>query len=234
MYKMMPIANVAVLAIALLGAVVLWRRYREPLPFLGLLAIGAALVPVIGFVPFWVDFAYRYLWIPTVFFCLIVVSVFRLIEPRCSKVLGRVAWALIFSYMLWHSIHSYRTSESYDNNQTYWKTCAKNFPDTYLCYQKLSFVVGEIDLDTAIKSEWKSLALRTDKKYHHNLTAIPLANMFARQGKKQLASLFYERALVWNNGKRDSLKRAREYLKKHPIKEETREAVLSKRWDLLW
>ena len=234
MYKMMPTTNVAVITIALLGTVVLWLRYREPLPFLGLLAIGAALFPVLGFVPFWVDFAYRFLWIPTVFFCLLFVSIFRLIESKHSRMISHVAWGLIFSYMLWHSVLSFNTCAAYHTTATYWENCVKNFPETDLCYQKLSNAVVEIDLDTAIKARWKAIKISTQKKYQHKKLGTILADMLARQGKEQLASLFYERSLVWRNANKDGLKRAREYLKKHPITEETREAVLTKRWDLLW
>ncbi|MBN2340247.1 MAG: hypothetical protein JXX29_05765 [Deltaproteobacteria bacterium] len=234
MYKLMPIANISILLLLLVSVALIWKKYKESLPFWGVFAIGAALFPVLGFVPFWVDFAFRFLWIPVVFFCLLAISALRVFDARLT---GRHKWiirGILAAYICWHGAQSFIISDTFDTTPKYWKNCVKHYPESQICLQKLVGSSIDLDVKSALTAQWQLMNVATNKQAVHKISGMVMADTLVRMGKPQLASLFYERALVWNNLRPQERTRAREYLRKNPVTEKMREAVLRKRWDVLW
>lgn len=234
MYKQMPIVNLVLLTAIGLSVALFWWKRKEPIAAFGLCAILISLFPVLGFVPFWVDFAFRFLWIPIVFFSLMVAGICQHVVEKTAR--RRVAvWSTVLAiYIALHGVQSFATSQTFDTTPTYWKNCVAHFPESKICLQKLVAVTLDFDKRSAVAAQWRLLKVGTNKQYDHKMTAMILADILAQMGKSQLAALFYERALVWQNARPKRLKKARAYLREHPITPQTRDAVLHSRWNVLW
>ncbi|MBN2527575.1 MAG: hypothetical protein JXR76_14370 [Deltaproteobacteria bacterium] len=220
----MPITSLAFLLLLFLASILIWKKYREPLPLLAFLCIGLALGPVLGFVKWAVAFGFRYLWIPTVFFSLAVVSVVRLVHVHFHRWGRPLAVAVLGLYIGWHAVVCFRQCAAYDTTAKYWEYSLSHFPNCKMCAYKLGRAQFEAHPMAAVKAYWIEQEIETCGKNDHRNKGIRLPRALKAMGEDQKAALFYERALIWDNLGAGRRKEARKFLEKHPITEETRQA----------
>ena len=234
MYNLMPAANIAFLLLLALGAVTVWRTFGERLPMFSFLCIGISVAPIIGFIPYGIDFGFRYLWISTAMVSLAIVALLRLWHVH-SRGLGRwVAVVLLAGYAGWHGVQCFSQCMRFNTTSHYFEECIKHFPEAQLCAFKLGRSYDLTHPEKAALAFWKRQQIMRRQGWEQFTDGLPLPGALKNAGQHEKASLFYERARVWNKLNRKNRKRAQKHMREHPISKEAREKFVQERSPFGW
>ncbi|MDD5309333.1 MAG: hypothetical protein PHU25_18615 [Deltaproteobacteria bacterium] len=195
--RLPPVFNMAVLALVGAGLVLLWRRgLRQPL-FAGLFIL-AALAPMMNIPPRWVEFAFRFEWLPSLFFSVAVAASAAFFWPRLGRA-GRVATAAALGLLLaWHAGQTFVQSRYWHDPEAYWKACIRNFPDSQICYLKLGIHYADKGLTRKTLAEYERLD-RLNSQLDPKRTfqsAKHLGDLCGHMGDGEKARFYYERSLL--------------------------------------
>jgi hypothetical protein len=214
--RLPPVLNIAVLILIGAGLVLLARRgVRQPL-FAGLFIL-TALAPMMNIPPRWVEFAFRFDWMPSLFFSVAVAATAAFFWPRLPRA-GRTAVAAALGLLLaWHAGRTFEQSRYWHDPETYWKACIRNFPDSQICYLKLGIHYADQGRFAKTREEYERLERlneRLDPKRTY-LSAKHLADQYRRAGEPKRARFYYERSLLrdeLSSSEREAVKRGLEEL----------------------
>ncbi|MFO8071539.1 MAG: hypothetical protein R6V85_06650 [Polyangia bacterium] len=219
-----PAASIAALILLVSAAVLAWRVWELRLPFWALLWTLVALLPVLNVIPFWLDFAFRFCWIPLTFWCVAAVGSFAALHRRLGRVGKRMALGLLAAYLACHAGYSVEQSASFESPERYFSRCLESFPDARMVAFKLGQYRARNYPAAAIEAYLAEDRVLVEKRTGRPFfSRFALVNAFKRLGDEKRAALHYERLLLRSSGP-DSLslqpkarRRIRRFLKKNPI-----------------
>ncbi|MCP4680111.1 MAG: hypothetical protein GY854_32380 [Deltaproteobacteria bacterium] len=214
--RLTPAVSAALLVFLVGFTVFVWRRYKCGLPFFAVCGSLVALVPVLNFMPFWTDFAFRFDWIPLTLFCVSSVSLFAVLWDRLSKGSRTVAAIVCVLYLMWHGVQSYVQCSYWNTNEKYWESCISNYPDATICSTKLGVpaLIANRPKDT-IKYYGIVDEMVTERKVkRRQVSGQMLGKAYEKLGNFSQAVFYYERSLL-----RDGInKKTRRQIKKKLVK----------------
>jgi tetratricopeptide (TPR) repeat protein len=190
--QLTPATSIALLA----GLVSLawWSKrhgVRELWYFLVFFAVSFA--PVANIPPRWVDFAFRYDWIPSIFFCLLVV---RMIDKLRYSGVKAVLNAVLVVFIAWHAAQSNYATRQWDTEEKAVAYCTENFPDAVYCVVRNGQYHKDYDKEKAIEL-FKSIDQLTTDSGDKFMTraAYQAARTYEQIGDTENARIYYVRAL---------------------------------------
>jgi hypothetical protein len=217
-------ASIAALILLVCAAVLAWRFSGLRLPFWALVWTMVALAPVLNIIPFWLEFAFRFCWIPLTIWCVASVGIFAVLARRLGKTGRRVAFGLLAAYLACHAGYSATQSASFESPERYFSRCLENYPDSRMIafklgqYRKNNYPAAALD---AYLVEDRALVEKRTGRSFFSRFALP--NAFADLGRKDRASFHYERLLLRSRGpeslslKRKGRGRIRRFLERNPV-----------------
>ncbi len=235
--RLLPITSLAILFALFMGTVYLWRRQRQRLPFWFLAWTVIALLPVLRFIPFWTDFAFRYCWIPVTLFCVMIVAVFSSRWNTLSHY-GKIIAAALFSlYLSWHGARTIIQCSYFDSIEKYWTNCLEKFPDSRMCSYKLGqYYLGKRKYIETIEALSFEDRTKSQRKWSRGfLSGGMISTSYNKLGDFEMASFYHERSLLRSShSKRKSKetkgkKASRKFIKKHPVTQQTIDRFIESR-----
>ncbi len=233
--RLLPITSLAILLLLFVGTIYLWRRYRQSLPFWFLAWTVISLLPVLRFIPFWTDFAFRYCWIPVTLFCVTVVALFSSKWNTLSKYGKIVAAGLFVMYLGWHSVRTVIQCSYFDSIEEYWTACLEKFPDSKMCAYKLGqYYIKKKQYKKAIDALSFEDRVKSQRQWSRAyISGGMLATSYKRLGDMEMASFHHKRTLLRTSHKKKKetkgRKAARKFIKKHPVTPQTIERFIESR-----
>jgi len=176
------------------------------------------LIPVMNLVPFWVDFAFRFDWIPVTVFCVTLVSVLSFVWSRSAH-RSRVVLAVVFVlYLGWHGVQTTIQCLSFRSAADYWTTCLENFPDSRMCAYKLGqdwerrnmrIALSSFILEDRIYTKYKK------SRGFYSINSLPWA--CKRLNDKKRASFFFKRAMLRGGLSRQRMDEAAKFVRENRL-----------------
>lgn len=154
--RLPPAANLALLALLAGGVWILARRSGSRALWFVLLMFFASFAPSMNIPPRWVEFAFRFAFLPSAFFCLAAALALEALWPRIAGA-GR-RWPRIAvgaALSLWIAGHGAATAlhGAARHDTLYWRKCVEHLPDSVVCLMKASeYYVSVKDVDAAIRT----------------------------------------------------------------------------------
>ncbi len=215
--RMPPLFNIAVLLLLTGGALwLLWRRGIRH-PFFGLASIFVALAPVMNIPPRWVEFAYRFDLVPSIFASIVLVALFAL-WWRNSRARGRrIVGAIVALLLIGHTTYTVIGAVKWRSSKIYWGTCVQDYPDAIVCWQKLGYYHrSRGKLDTAGMAFRRYDDLRTERRAelafssrYSSTSGLTLATLYRRLKDRERECFYTRRAMLRDRLKRPDRKRVR-------------------------
>ena len=217
--RLPPAINIAILALAAAGAFALSRRTGRRALWCASLMLGAAFAPSMNIPPRWVEFAFRFAFLPSVFFCLVAAIALESIwqEPAASKrrrIVQAVAGACVALWICGHGVATFLQSATMKDG-VYWTSCIRGFDDSTICFMKASEslkAAGDKAAAMRVDEAWARLneARNPNRKYD---PAYRLARFYEGDKDEARACEWYERSLrddqLSANQRRDAAKHAK-------------------------
>lgn len=174
-----------------------FRRSFKPLSF-GIMWFFITYAPYSNFIPMCNIISERYLYLPSVGFCIIMAALFlkvweiinRTTTYKSALRLFAIAALTLFlgSYILLTIAHNYE----YDNIITYWESNIKNFPDGYAVYNNLAATYYRMgNIDNAIAYCLINLMINPDQPH----VWCNLGRIYRENGKAEEARQCYREAV---------------------------------------
>jgi hypothetical protein len=162
--RLPPAANVAILAGIVAGAWALSRRAGDRALWFASLMLWTAFSPSMNIPPRWVEFAFRFAFLPSVFFCVCAaIALERLWSSlgaggRWRFARGGLA-AVVAAWVAWHGVETFLHSGA-RKDTVYWRECVEHVPDSVVCLMKASeYYVSVKNTGEAIRTieAWENL-----------------------------------------------------------------------------
>ncbi|MFO8071543.1 MAG: hypothetical protein R6V85_06670 [Polyangia bacterium] len=197
--RIAPLAAIGILVAVALLLVWAARRFGLGLPLFAAAASLIALAPVMNIPPRWVEFAFRYDWIPSAFACPAIVAILA----RWWRGSGRASWRwLAFASLLgligWHGVGSHLQARAWTSERRLLERCVESFDDAMQCHTGLAGILrrrGELEEAEALGRKMDSLVTRENPRR----TLRPdygLARTYEKMGRWEEAAFYYRRALL--------------------------------------
>ncbi len=212
--RIAPLAAIGILVAVALSLVWAARRFGLGLPLFAAAASLIALAPVMNIPPRWVEFAFRYDWIPSAFVCPAIVAILA----RWWQGTGRAGWrwlafASLLALVAWHGVGSHLQARAWTSEKRLLARCVESFSDAKQCHLGLARIhrgLGNFEEAIELSSKMDSLVTRKDPR-RTPYPAFELARTYEKMGRWEEAAFYYRRALLREplRGKRRRLARRR-------------------------
>ena len=213
-----PIFNIGVILLIFGACFWMMKRFRLRQPFFALIFAAVSLLPVMNIPPRWVEFAFRFIFLPSIFLSIAVGALSAYAWHRAKGMRGRIVIVVTSAVLLGaHLVQTVKTSATWRNNFTYWDNCVTNFPDAITCRLKLALDHHDHGRTDEMLEEYKKMVhLSTTRHPKRDHTpAYHLGREYSRLEDKENACFYFRYAQITeqlNSGYRD---RAREYIRKN-------------------
>jgi hypothetical protein len=217
--RLPPAVNIAILAAMTVGIYLLARRTGRRALWYAFVMLVLAFAPSMNIPPRWVEFAFRFAWLPSVFFCVAAAAALEGVWDGRLGSGGRAAASALAVGCLafWiagHATATFRQSATMKDDR-YWDNCIRNVEDSLICYMKAAdLYTGAGDTDGAIRvvEKWDHLSsARTPIRRYE--PAYRLARLYEGKHDKRRACEYYERALSLDQLSADQRRNASTYVR---------------------
>jgi hypothetical protein len=193
-----PLFNLGMLL--LFGAGLIWLRRNHGLKmplYFGVTSL-VGLSPAMNIPPKWVEFAFRYDVILSAFFCLALVSVFKLAWMRWQSKGRRIILGLCGILLVWHTAQTLSQCLNWSKEEKIVESCVKNYPDAKYCNLRLARLYSSHygpKKGIPYFLELEKINIRPNN-IRPQVASFELARLYHLAKDEKNAIFYYERALL--------------------------------------